>query len=98
MAMTPAKMGCAILLLIFGILALLVGLTGFSESTSTGFVGLVFAGVILGLAILWLRSSKPRYHVAIASASGEAHALTSMDKDYIEKVVASINEAIIRYQ
>jgi len=98
MAMTPAKQGCAIVLLIFGILAVLGAFGAFSNSVGSGIIALLFAGAILAGAILWLRSCKPSYHVAVASASGEAHALTSKDKSYIEKIVASINDAIVRYQ
>ncbi|MGA2436854.1 MAG: DUF6232 family protein [Bryobacteraceae bacterium] len=98
MAFTPPKTGCAIILLIFGIIALLGAFVGFSQSVGSGIVGLIFAGVIIGLAILWLRSLKTDYHVAIASSSGEANALTSKDKAYIEHIVNSINEAIVKYR
>lgn len=98
MAMTPAKQGCAIVLLIVGILAVLVAFGAFSNSVGSGIIALLFAGAIVAGAIIWLRSCKPSYHVAVASASGEAHALTSKDKSYIEKIVASINDAIVRYQ
>ena len=85
-------------MLVVGIVFLLGAFVGFSEDVATGFVGLLVAGGILAGAIFWLKSCKAGYHVAISSASGEAHALTSKDKAYIEKVVASINDAIIRYQ
>jgi len=98
MTMTPADQGCAIVLLIFGILVLLGAVGAFSARAGSGMVTLFFAGGIIAGAILWLRSCKPSYHVAIASASGEAHAFTSKDKSYIEKIVASINDAIVRYQ
>jgi hypothetical protein len=97
MATTPAKKGCAIVLLIVGILALLGSFGTFSSDPGSGFVALLFAAAILAGAIFWLRSCKPEYHVAIASSSGEAHALTSKDRSYIEKVVGSINDAITRY-
>ena len=98
MTMTPAKQGCAITLLVVGIVALLGSFGAFSSDVGEGFVGLLVAAGIIAGAGFWLRSCKADYHVAIASASGEAHALTSKDKAYIEKVVSSINDAIIRYQ
>jgi hypothetical protein len=33
------------------------------------------------------------FHVALSSASGEIHALTSQNKAYVERVVSSINKA-----
>jgi len=48
------------------------------------------------LAILWMCSIKPRYHVGIASAAGEIHALTSKNQAYVERIVLSVNEAIVK--
>ena len=52
-------------------------------------VGVVIAVVGGYLAI----SPRTEYFVIIASSSGEAHALTSRDKERIAKVVAIINDA-----
>ena len=98
MAFTPPKTGCAIILLIFGIFALIVAFAGFSQNVASGLGYFIFAAVIIGGAILWLRSLKADYHVAITSSSGEAKALTSKDKAYIERIVNSINEAIVKYR
>ena len=99
MTFTPAKRGCAILLLIFGALTLLIGLgKGSSDGVGAVLGGLVVGGIIGGLGYLWMRSSKDDYHVLIASSSGEAKALTSKDKAYIEKIVTAINDAIVRYR
>jgi hypothetical protein len=98
MASTPANTGCAILLRQFGILMLFGAFLAFvGAEVGSGFVILLFAGGVLTGAMFWLRACKPSYHVAIASASGESHALTSKDKQYISKVVESINDAIIQY-
>jgi hypothetical protein len=48
--------------------------------------------------ILLLVTAKTSYHVNLSSAAGEFHALTSSNRAYIEKVVLSINEAIVKYQ
>ena len=71
MAFTPPKTGCVIILLVFGILALVVAFVGLSQDIGSGIVGIIIAGAIIGGAILWLRSLKTDYHVAISSASGE---------------------------
>ena len=49
-------------------------------------------------AILWMCSAKTIYHVGLSSASGEIHALSSKNKADIERVVLSINEAIVKHQ
>jgi hypothetical protein len=99
MAMTPVKQGCAIALLILGIIMLLGAFGGLSSKDVGGAIlGLLIAAGIVAGSVFWLRSLKPDYHVTIASSAGEAHALTSKDKNYISKIVESINDAIIRYQ
>ena len=55
-------------------------------------------GALIGGAILWMCSAKTMYHVGLSSASGEIHALSSKNKAYIERVVLSINEAIVKHQ
>ncbi len=97
MGLTPAKHGCAIFLLLGGMFFVLTGLAVlFSDSHMP--VPLIIGIIVVILAILWLRSNKPTYHVVIASSSGEVHALTSKNKGYIESIINSINEAIIRYK
>ena len=94
--MTPPARGCATLVLAMGIIALLISLGVMGESISAGIVVLIIAASVIVGAIYWRRSCKPQYHVTIASASGEAHALASKDKAYIDTIVASINAAIVR--
>jgi len=98
MGTTPAKQGCAIILLILGILILPLALGVIFTEAKTGIVFLLFSGVLVSGAVLSFRACKARYHVTIASASGEANALTSDDRAYIAYVVSKINEAIVRYQ
>lgn len=98
MTFTPAKKGCAVTLLIVSIWGLLGAGGAFSKSVGTGLGGLFLTGGIIAGAIAWMCACKPDYHVAIASSSGEAHVLTSKDKGYIEKIVASINDAIVRHE
>jgi uncharacterized protein DUF6232 len=94
MTFTPARQGCAIVLIILGVLFVLclVGVKGGAAP------GLIIGAVLVGAGVLWLRAAKPDYHVAIASSAGERPAMTHKDKAYIEKVVDAINEAIVRYR
>ncbi len=94
MTVTPAKKGCAIVLIILGALVALCGLPSKDAILPTLIVG----GILIGLGIVWSNSAKADYHVTIASSSGEGNALTSRDKAYIQKIVNAINEAIVRYR
>ena len=98
MTTTPASSGCAVVLIVLGAISLLVALGTFGRDAGAGFVALLFAAGILAAGIFWLRSLKSSFHVTIASSSGEARALTSTDRAYIDKIVGSINEAIVRYR
>lgn len=98
MTFTPPKTGCAIALLILGILFVPGALANISRDAAAGIPSLIIAGAIISGAILWKRSLKADYHVAIASSSGETNILTSTDSAYIEYIVNSINDAIVRYR
>lgn len=59
---------------------------------------LIFKGIgvlLIILSIIWFKSLKTEYVVFLNSASGEYQTLTSTDKKYIDKVIDSLNEAII---
>jgi Family of unknown function (DUF6232) len=103
MTFTPARVAGAIFLLIAGLMVALVALAIGSFVGADGIqyplIGVyVFAGAIIAIAILLMTKAKPMYHVNLSSASGEIHALTSKNKTYIEKVVVSINDAIVKYK
>lgn len=86
----PNRLGPVVLLVIGG----LVILASFSGHFEIGpfMIGVVFAG--LG-ALVW-KLQKTKYHLRIASASGEANAITSVNADQIDKIVYSVNEAMIK--
>ena len=93
---TPDR-GGAICLTILGAVSLFYGLANlFGHEGGMAFLA-CFVGVILaGIGVLWLRSCKDDCHILIVSSSGEVKALTSKDRAYIEKIVISINDAIIK--
>jgi hypothetical protein len=97
MTVTPATEGCAMALLVVGILGVLFSFGAFAEAW-TGFAWLVISGGIVAVGIFWVRSLKPSYNVIIASSAGEIRALDSKDKDYVSKIVDAINEALVRYR
>jgi hypothetical protein len=54
-----------------------------------------FGAVLVIIGGIWVASQKTYYHVALTTAGGESQALTSEQKDYIEKVVQALNDAIV---
>ena len=77
-------------LCVIGGMATLMGL-------SVGFGGATFVGIVLAAAGIgiWM-SQKQEFSVRLATASGEAKALRSSDKQQIKSVVEAINNAIIQ--
>lgn len=92
---TPASKGCAILLIAFGGLALLVALSAFDSSNAGASATVILlTGAILAAGVLWLRSLKPTYHVFLASAAAERQGLSSKDESFVDRVTIAINDAI----
>lgn len=73
----------AIIIIAFGLLFLL------SKS-------LFWAGIVLGiLGTWWLLTLKNEYAVRISTNAGEANSIVSKNRDYIQKIVNALNDAII---
>jgi hypothetical protein len=94
MTITPARQGCAVALIVAGVICAATAL----GSKSGAAPALALGGLIAGVGILGFFSSKPEYHVTIASSSGEVRALSAKNEAYIKKVVDAVNEAIVRYR
>ncbi|MDH6251524.1 hypothetical protein M2347_001251 [Chryseobacterium sp. H1D6B] len=73
----------AVFLMIFGLFFLL--------SKDIFWVGLI----IIALGIWWLTSIKNEYTVRISTNAGEADSIVSTNRDYIQKIVNALNDAII---
>ena len=56
---------------------------------------LVLAIPLLAIGGIWFAKQKTKFSVHLSTASGEASALTSEDKQWIDKVVLAINNSII---
>ena len=78
----PSRLGPAV----FGLIALLILIGG-----GSAIVGLV----LIAIALLWGFNQKSDWIVVLNSSSGEAQALTSKDKTYINSVIHAVNESII---
>jgi hypothetical protein len=73
----------AIFLIIFGLF--------FLFSKDIFWVGLI----IIALGVWWLTSIKNEYTVRISTNAGEADSIVSKNRDYIQKIVNALNDAII---
>ena len=81
---------------------IIIGLVGFAlggcglASETRSWALIIIGLVAVAVAALIFFTAKERYIVKIGSASGEANALSSIRRDYIEKIVKAMNDAIIR--
>lgn len=50
---------------------------------------------LIVLGIIWHVSIKDEYAVRIGTNAGESNSIISKDQDYIKKIVAALNEAIV---
>lgn len=92
MTSTKPSPGCALLLLIGGILAALGGITQIQDNGP----GTLIAGVVAAaLGFFWWRSLKTVYSINLGSASGETKGMQSTKRGDIEDIVAAIKQAMI---
>lgn len=85
----PPKRAGAIWTIIIGIILFIIGLSANVAALT------VFGIIILLLGVLWAWKARGEYHIMITSASGEASAVKSKNKEYINKIAQAMNEAII---
>jgi hypothetical protein len=80
------------------IMVIIIGVCGLLIRIATGELqGCAWIGIIaLVIGILLFRAATDTYWVRIGSASGEANALRSKDREYIMRIVQALNDAIIR--
>ncbi len=71
-----------------GIVVLLVGLVMAMNSLSFG--------IVVGIgAAAYLYFQKTIYHVLLSTSAGETKALVTYQRDYLDKVIAALNDAIV---
>jgi hypothetical protein len=97
------KSGCVIVVAIILVgIGLVFGLGGFvslgsSRNHDYSAVVTAIVAIVLGVFGVLILLGKPSYNVTIVSSAGETQALNSRDQEYIQKIVKSINEAIVRH-
>ena len=72
-----------------GIVVLLVGLIIMAKSSFM--VGLLIAAA----AAYFLYQQKSMYHILLATSAGETKALRTKQRDYLDKVIGALNDAIV---
>jgi len=100
MALASPPAGLPILLLLFGafLLMLTVFPIQFQYKNYDPTPGFVLSGVLVVGGIFWIFNVKPKYYMDISSNAGEIHVLTSKNKERIERIVLSVNEAIAKHK
>jgi hypothetical protein len=84
-----------------GCMGVFFGLIAFGIGYLLQFTGgMIFGGVILvgaiAIADASAKSQKDKYLVNVGSASGETQAPWAYDREYIQKIVDAMNEAIVK--
>lgn len=73
---------------LWGYVLLLLGIAGLMSNP--------FFGVpVTGIAIYVIYKQKKTYHIMLRTSGGETKALTTQQKEYLDKVVSALNEAIV---
>jgi Family of unknown function (DUF6232) len=70
MTETAGNSGCAVALIIVGLISFSVAVLSIVDGTGPVLLALLFAGGLLAGGMAWLRSVKSTFHVTIASSSG----------------------------
>ena len=78
-----------VICLVAGIVLVFIAFS--NRSLQMGAIG----AFLFGLGVVIVKIQKPTYHVVLTSASGEVKAISSQDYQFISKVLAAINSAII---
>lgn len=73
---------------------IILGIVG-AGAIFSGSNGIIWGGILLALAAFWWVKQKPEWVVVLNSSSGEAQALKSKDKVYIDEIINSLNQSII---
>ncbi|MGV8899189.1 MAG: DUF6232 family protein [Burkholderiaceae bacterium] len=73
---------------LLGIIALIIGLIVLAQSFMVGIL-------ITAAAAFYLYQQKTVFHVMLSTSGGESSALKTFQRDYLNKVVNALNDAII---
>ena len=98
MTFTSPKVLGPVLMLLGGVFVLLLTTIPFDPRNYEPIPGIAMGVSIIFAGVVWMLCLKTQYHVDLSTSGGQIHLVTSQNKAYIEKVVVSINDAIVRNQ
>jgi hypothetical protein len=84
----PSKLGPFLLILV----CVFVGLGAIGTRSGAE---LFWSVLFLLTGVVWLRSKKPVYIVCLGSASGETEAFSTNDLAHVNRILGSLNDAIV---
>jgi hypothetical protein len=56
---------------------------------------ILLGAIVLGLAIWYFVKQPSKFHIMLRTSGGETKALTTNQKEYVEKVVGALSDAIV---
>lgn len=71
-----------------GIVVFLIGLAAMSSNVLVGLL-------VCAAAAYFLYQQKTVFHILLATSAGETKALVTYQRDYLDKVIAALNNAIV---
>jgi hypothetical protein len=98
MTFTSPQVAGPLLVLLGGVFILLLTTIPFNPSNYKPIPGIAIGASIIFASVVWMLCLKTKYHVDLSTSGGEVHLVTSQNKAYVEKVVLSINDALVRNQ
>jgi hypothetical protein len=80
--------------IVIGLCVLVTALARLEFNAAVLFLFVVGVALI-AFAVKHIHQLTPDYHLFISSSSGEVQAFTSKDRQQVERIVASVNEALV---
>jgi hypothetical protein len=83
--------------IVIGLCVLITALARLEFNAAVVFLFVVGIALV-AFAVRHMHQLTPDYHLFISTASGDVHAFTSKDRRQVERIVAGVNEALVRYR
>jgi hypothetical protein len=94
---TPPNAIPTLVAIVIGICVLITALARLEFNAAVLFLFLIGIALI-AFAVKHVHQLTPDYHLLISSSSGDVQAFSSKDRQQVERIVAGVNEALVRYR
>ncbi len=91
----PPRLMWSPLGILFGLAIFTLAMLQLPEGVAAAILGGAIGLTLVGIGAVIVARAEPIYVIKIASASGEAKAITSENRDYIERIVGAMQQAIV---